>query len=76
MTARGMMVAACLLALTAPLLQAQEAAAPIDFKLSGEVDSDVTAASARDSSVWNALAPFQGMTADGVQTCSSSLHLE
>lgn len=66
MTARAFTLAVCLLALAAAFVGAQEAANPIDFKLSGEVDSDVTAASSHDASVFNALAPFQGMTADGV----------
>ena len=36
------------------------------FKLSGEVDADVTASAQNTSSVFSALAPFQDSTADGL----------
>jgi hypothetical protein len=65
MTARWMTAALCaaLLASGVGALCAQDA---LGFKLSGEVDTDVTAASAHESSVFNALSPFQAMSADGV----------
>jgi len=65
MSARWMAAAVCvpLLALGAGRLFADDA---LDFKLSGEVDSDVTASAEHPSSAFNAVTPFQGMSGDGV----------
>jgi len=65
MSARWTAAAACLALLVcgARRLGAQDA---VDFKLTGEVDSDVTASAEHPRSVFNAVTPFQGMDADGV----------
>jgi hypothetical protein len=65
MSVRWMAAVVCplLLASGGRLLGAQDA---LDFKLSGEVDSDVAASAPHTSSVFNVLTPFQGMNADGV----------
>ncbi|HET6450016.1 MAG TPA: hypothetical protein VFI08_01845 [Spirochaetia bacterium] len=65
MSARWTAAAVCLALLVcgARRLGAQDA---VDFKLTGEVDSDVTASAEHPRSVFNAVTPFQGMDADGV----------
>ncbi len=44
-------------------LSAEEA---LTFKLSGEIDADVTASAENTSSIYNTLSPFQDSSADGV----------
>ncbi|HEY9594622.1 MAG TPA: hypothetical protein VHE79_09095, partial [Spirochaetia bacterium] len=58
--------AACLLLTALAGVGIASADEPLSFKLSGEVDTDVTASARNDGSVFSALAPLADSTADGV----------